>query len=236
MGRFRHEDFCKYCAEFVGTFFLCLTVGLNAVDPHFNYGGPLAVGGVLMVMIYALGSISGAHFNPAVTLSVYFAGLWRDEHKLKLDDTILYMVAQLLGGLLGEMLSFGIKDDSHRAAPVEGGYHWPRALATEFLYCALLCFVVLNVACTDKHAGNHYFGMAIGFTVVGSAIAIGGISGCYLNPAVSLGTMITNAIDHERYAHREFKYFPLYFFTPFFSSVVAWLAFYGIRRKTEYVK
>merc|ERR1719233_1442024 len=101
----------------------------------------------------------------------------------------------------------------------------------ETLYTAALCYVVLNVATTDKHQGNHYFGLAIGFTVTSAAIAIGGVSGCFLNPAAAFGTMVTSALHLG--AH-QIRYFPLYFCMPLLGSVLGWLMFYGVRKGTEY--
>merc|ERR1719213_1215005 len=66
-----HSHWCKYLAEFVGTYFLVLTVGCNVLTG--SVGAAISIGSILMVMIYALGSVSGAHFNPAVTLAILLA-------------------------------------------------------------------------------------------------------------------------------------------------------------------
>merc|ERR1719156_39644 len=97
------------------------------------------------------------------------------------------------------------------------------AACVEILYTLALCYVVLNVATTQKQDGNNYFGLAIGFTVVSAALAIGGLSGCCLNPAVALGTMSVQAFDTGMSA---MQYFPLYFFCPYVGSAFACVAFF----------
>ena len=80
----------KYITEFIGTFFLVLTVGLT--------GNPLAIGAALMVMIYAGGHISGAHYNPAVTLAVLLRG------KISGAEAIIYMGVQLAGAIAAALI------------------------------------------------------------------------------------------------------------------------------------
>src|SRR6185436_1967875 len=81
----------KYITEFIGTLFLVLAVGLSD-------GNPLAIGATLMVMVYAGGHISGAHYNPAVTLAVYVRG------KIGLSDTLIFIGSQLLGAFVAALL------------------------------------------------------------------------------------------------------------------------------------
>src|SRR3989475_5532045 len=80
----------KYIAEFIGTFFLILTIGCTGIGASSGVIAPLAIGAALMVMVFAGGHISGAHYNPAVTLGVLIRG------KLKTADAVPYIVAQLL--------------------------------------------------------------------------------------------------------------------------------------------
>ena len=80
----------KYIAEFIGTFFLVLTIGCTVIGAGSGVIAPLAIGAALMVMVFAGGHISGAHYNPAVTLGVLIRG------KVKAADVVPYIVAQLL--------------------------------------------------------------------------------------------------------------------------------------------
>lgn len=227
VDRFYHSHWCKYFSEFIGTYFLVLTVGCNVLTG--SVGAALSIGVMLMVMVYALGSVSGAHFNPAVTLAILcsYRGL------ISVQDSVLYIVFQLLGGVTAGLTYLWIFGDSFMLQPV-GKYTVYSALCVEVVYSMALCYVVLNVATTHKQDGNNYFGLAIGFTVVSAALAIGGISGCSLNPAVSFGTMMVSWRPGATAFTGPLKYFALYFFSPMIGSLLACLSFYLVQRSDEY--
>lgn len=163
----------KYITEFIGTFFLVLTVGLT--------GNPLAIGAALMVMIYAGGHISGAHYNPAVTLAVLLRG------KISGSEAIIYMVAQLVAAIAAALIVIVFK-----GVPAEAIQQLDitKAMIAEFLGTFALAYVVLNVATAKANTGNSYFGLAIGFTVLAMAFCFGDFSGGAFNPAVALGASI----------------------------------------------
>jgi aquaporin Z len=142
---------------------------------------PLAIGTILMVMVYAGGHISGAHYNPAVTLAVWMRG------KCKAKDVPYYMLAQIIGAALAALLVNRVKCGS---LIVAADPHFKLALLMELIFTFALAFVVLNVATSKKTAGNSYYGLAIGFTLMAAAYAIGNISGCAINPAVAIGLTI----------------------------------------------
>lgn len=168
----------KYLVEFIGTFFFVATIGFTVLEPGAGAMAPIAIGSVLMVMVYAGGHVSGAHYNPAVTLAVWMRG------RCPMEDVIPYMVAQVLGtGAAAAVVLFVKSNPVVRAADPD----IPRALLAEFLFTFALCFVILNVATSRKTSGNSYFGLAIGFTVLAGAYAVGGVSGGAFNPAVALG-------------------------------------------------
>lgn len=173
----------KYLVEFIGTFFLVATIGFTVVSPK-DAGNlaPLAIGSALMVMIFAGGHISGAHYNPAVTLAVYLRG------KCPLTDVIPYMVAQVLAAAAAAGIVLFMKNITPHSAP--GKDDVVRALVAEFLFTFALCYVVLNVATADGTSGNSAYGLAIGFTVLTGAYAVGPISGGAFNPAVAVGVTI----------------------------------------------
>lgn len=168
----------KYVYEFIGTFFLVLTVGMTVLGPHdAALFAPLAIGSVLAVMVFAGGHVSGGHYNPAVSLAVFLRG------KLTGSNLLKYWVAQLVAGVLAGLLTLSLKEAP--AQPIV--LQTLPALISEFLFTFALCFVVLNVATSSKTMGNSYFGWAIGFTVLVGAYAVGAISGGAFNPAVALG-------------------------------------------------
>jgi aquaporin Z len=168
----------KYIVEFIGTFFLVFTVGM-AVRSGSPLA-PLAIGASLMVMIFAGGHVSGGHFNPAVTLAVWLRG------KLPLKDVIPYWVAQLLAGLAAGLIVNLLLNRIQ--TPAE--HIVVNSLVVEFLFTFALAWVVLNTATSKGTLDNSFYGLAIGFTVVAGAVAVGGISGGAFNPAVGLGVFV----------------------------------------------
>jgi len=167
----------KYIAELIGTFFLVLTIGCTVIGGGSGVIPPLAIGSGLMVMIYAIGHISGAHFNPAVTLGVWIRG------RCDTKDVVPYVISQLIGAALAtaavKYLVGAAKGPA--MAPAVGP-----ALLAEFLFTFALVFVILNVATSKDTAGNSFYGLAIGFTVLTGAFAVGNISGGAFNPAVAV--------------------------------------------------
>jgi aquaporin Z len=170
----------KYAAEFIGTFFLVLTVGSTGIAVGSGVIPPLAIGSVLMVMIYAGGHVSGAHYNPAVTVGVFLRG------RCAAADVVPYWVAQLAGAVTAAAIVLFLKT----AEAVRLDAAVPAAVAAEFLFTFALVYVVLNVATAKSTDGNSYFGLAIGFTVLAGAFAVGDISGGAFNPAVAVGAMV----------------------------------------------
>src|SRR5882724_892755 len=168
----------KYIAELIGTFFLVLTIGCTVIGAGAGVIAPLAIGAALMVMVYAGGHISGAHYNPAVTLGVLIRG------KVNGADVVPYIVAQLAAAataaVVVKLISAGI--DVTPIAPKIGP-----ALLAEFLFTFALVYVVLNAATAEGTSGNSFYGLAIGMTVMTGAFAVGDISGGAFNPAVALG-------------------------------------------------
>src|SRR6266581_5409963 len=171
----------KYIAEFIGTFFLVLTIGCTGIGASSGVIAPLAIGAVLMVMVFAGGHVSGAHYNPAVTLGVLIRG------RLKVADVVPYIVAQLVAAATAavavKFLRAGI--DITPIAPKIGP-----ALLAEFLFTFALVYVVLNAATAEGTSGNSFYGLAIGSTVMVGAFSVGSISGGAFNPAVVLGATV----------------------------------------------
>jgi aquaporin Z len=168
----------KYLVEFIGTFFLVFTIGMAVRSGSAL--APLAIGASLMVMIFAGGHVSGAHFNPAVTLAVFLRG------KCAKSDVIPYWLAQLAAGAVAAVLVSFLA-----GKPAAAGTHElvPSAIV-EFLFTFALAWVVLNTATAKGTAGNSFYGLAIGMTVMAGAVAVGGVSGGAFNPAVGLGVIL----------------------------------------------
>jgi len=175
----------KYLVEFIGTFFLVFTVGMTVITPGAGDLTPLAIGAVLMVMIYAGGHVSGGHYNPAVTTAVWVRG------KLPTAEVPAYFIAQIIGAFVAAELVLYLKG---HPVVTPGNLAVGPALLAEFVGAFALTYVVLNVATAKGTAGNSFYGLAIGFTVVAMAFALGGVSGGAFNPAVATGITLMNPI------------------------------------------
>ena len=169
----------KYVVEFIGAFFLMFAVGVAVLSG--SVFTPLAAGATLMVMIYAGGHISGGHYNPAVTM----AALVR--RRIGIRDAVPYWIAQVAGGVVAGALARAVVNPATVKTLTLSGHTEAAAAVVELLITFALCYVVLNVATSKDQPGNGFFGLAIGFTVVAGAFAVGGISGGVFNPAVALG-------------------------------------------------
>jgi aquaporin Z len=171
----------KYIVEFIGTFFLVLTIGCCVVIGGAGVIAPLAIGSALMVMIYAGGHVSGAHYNPAVTLGVWIRG------RCAKSDVVPYWISQVLGAVVAALVLKYLKGDV-TAKPM--ALKTCPALLAEFLYTFALVYVVINSATAKATANNSFYGLAIGFTVMAGAFAVGSISSGAFNPAVAIGISI----------------------------------------------
>ena len=182
----------KYIAEFIGTFFLVFTVGTCVVNGTPGVIAPLAIGSILMVMVFAGGHISGGHFNPAVTVAVFLRG------RMSALDVPGYFVAQLVGGVVAAGLTYYLKGAPAPDTAVSV-YTLGQMLLAEFIFTFALAYVVLNVATAKANAGNSFYGLAIGFTVMCGAFAVGPISGGVFNPAVATGLFTLGMLPVAKY-------------------------------------
>ncbi len=175
----------KCAVEAIGTFFLVFTC--DAAVSSGTPLAPLAIGAVLMVMVYAGGHISGGHYNPAVTLAVLV------RQRISLRDAARYWGVQLGAALVAAAVVHWVVDPAHTGTPATLTVPTGRLVAVfvvEFLFTFALCYVVLNVATSGKRSDNSYYGLAIGFTVVSGAFAVGAISGGAFNPSVTVGAAV----------------------------------------------
>lgn len=175
----------RYVTELVGTFFLVLAVGMSSVSG--NPAAPLAIGSTLMVMVYMGGHVSGAHYNPAVSVGVWLRG------GLEAGDLGPYLAAQLVGAILAGLAVMAMTGQTFAPAPAADAGLVPVLLA-EVLVTFALVLVILNVATHPATEGNSYYGLAIGFTVLAGAYLVGPVSGGAFNPAVGLGPILVDSV------------------------------------------
>ncbi|HIA05773.1 MAG TPA: porin [Flavobacteriales bacterium] len=196
----------NYLVELIGTFFLVLVIGLS--------GDPIAIGCMLMVMVYMGGHVSGAHYNPAVTLGVLMRG------KIGTKDGMMYMLFQLIGALIAAYLYYLIKGEAFAPAP-NAEIHILKPIIVEAVFTFALVSVVLNVATHSKTEGNSYYGLAIGFTILAAAFAGGNISGGAYNPAVGTGPILVDMLTSGGSMGNLW----IYLVGPFLGGAVAALVF-----------
>jgi aquaporin Z len=163
----------KYTIEFIGTFFLVLTIGLSG-------GNALAIGAVLAAMAYMGGYLSGAHYNPAVSLAMVL------QKKIGRNEAGRYMLIQLFAALVACAIYQTVHGGRIIVSPGHG-VGFGAALITEIVFTFELVSVVLHTAVSKKTSGNNYYGLAIGFVLIAAVLAGGAISGGAYNPAVGLG-------------------------------------------------
>lgn len=184
----------KAVAELMGTYFVIFS-GCGSVAVNKIYGGAVTFPGIcvtwgliVMVMIYTVGHVSGAHFNPAVTMT---SAIFR---RFPWKEVPLYIIAQLMGSILASFtlaLMFDVTPESFFGTLPVGSNG--QSLAIEIIISFLLMFVVSG-ASTDTRAIGELGGVAVGMTIMLNVFVAGPISGASMNPARSIGPAI---VKHE---------------------------------------
>jgi aquaporin Z len=169
----------KYVVEFIGTFFLVLAVCMAGTKAG-NFA-PIAIGATLMVMVYAGGYVSGGYYNPAVSLAAFIRG------KIPVAVLIAHWIVQLLAAVVAAYVAQNFFLYKTQALILD---YPKRAIVAEALGTFALAYVVLNVATSERTAGNSNYGLAIGFTVTAMAYIFGPFSGGAFNTAVALGASV----------------------------------------------
>jgi aquaporin NIP len=204
----------RYLCEGIGTFFLVFA-GTGAVIANDLFGGQithvgiaLSFGFVVMAVIYAFGSVSGAHINPAVTLG--FCVIKR----LSLHDAIKYIISQCLGACVASvMLAVMYQNHKSLGATLPAINVWG-AFVYEFLLTWFLMMVILSVATGAKEKGL-MAGVAIGGTVALEALFAGPVTGASMNPARSLAPALISGNISDLW---------IYIFAPILGAVLASLS------------
>ena len=176
----------KLTTEFIGTFFLSLTICTAAVYGSAGDYAPFGIAATLMVMIYAGGHISGAHYNPAVTVSIYLRGACEK------DEVFPYIVSQVIAAVSAAIVVESLLFPD--ALSPEMADLGTDAVAAELLFTFALAYVILNVATTESTSGNGYYGAAISLVVLAGAITVGSISEASFNPAVTSALIVSGKL------------------------------------------
>ncbi len=207
----------KYITEFIGTFFLvavfCLTNG--------NFLAPIAVGSLLAAIVYMGFPVSGAHFNPGITLAVFLL------KKISIKESLIYILVQLIAGCTGALCYFLIWGRNSGIPRPNMAINIVKPLFVEALFTFILVLVYLFVTISKRSAGNNYYGLAVGLTLTGIGIAGGPISGGAFNPAVGLGPMVIDKLLGTCSCN-PFEYGWIYFAGTVTGSALAAFAFWFI--------
>ena len=176
----------KLTTEFIGTFFLSLTICTAAVYGSAGDYAPFGIAATLMVMIYAGGYISGAHYNPAVTVSIYLRGACEK------DEVLPYIASQVIAAVSAAIVVESLLFPD--ALSPEMADLGTNAVVAELLFTFALAYVILNVATTESTSGNGYYGAAIALVVLAGAITVGSISLASFNPAVTSALIVSGKL------------------------------------------
>ncbi|MFT4901367.1 MAG: aquaporin Z [Lentimonas sp.] len=183
----------KLIAEFIGTYFLYLMIGMCVVPPGAAALTPLAVGVGLAALVYSCGHLSKAHFNPATTVTYFCAGT----HSRK---AFLPFVAVIFLGAILAALTVQVLNPVGMQLVAEIEIDPLRVIIAEFAFTFGLMWVILNVAIAKGTVGNQFYGLAIGAVVAAGAYAVGPISFAAFNPAVTLALCINGFIPWSAFA------------------------------------
>jgi aquaporin Z len=173
----------RLSAEFIGTFFLVLVISMTTYAKVSADLQPVAIGLMLIGLIYANGYLSAAMFNPAVTLAFWLRG------RIETKDALAYVVVQFIASIAAAGLTIVLTSAKPILQPIAAPPQYFAvipAIVAEIVGTFLLCWVILNVATSKTIEGNSFYGLAIGTTVAGLIYTLGSVSGSVFNPAVAV--------------------------------------------------
>ncbi len=172
--------------EFLGTFILCFFISLTSIHHAYIYLNPFIISIILMLIIYLGSSISGAHYNPAVTLSIYF--------RKSIDRKLMvsYILIQMSAAVTSSMVSYYIFLSKYNPNLVYMGLY---EFALEFFFTFLLALTILIVGTSEYTKNNNYYGAAIALVVLIGTLIVGDVYPSSFNPAVSISFVILGKIS-----------------------------------------
>ena len=188
MAGSRRYTINKLSVEFIGTFFLVLIIGM-VVKNDLGVASPLIIGLGLTSIIYAGYDISGAHYNPMVTIGVLIM------KRISGQLAFLYIITHLLAAGAASWFCIFLEQNAEPFLLASGS----RILIAETVGTFILAFVIWTTAASKRTAGNQYYGLAIGVCVSALAVIFGKTSGAIFNPAVGFSFVCMNFIEWPSY-------------------------------------
>ena len=211
----------KCVAEAIGTFCLVFA-GTGAIVINDLRGGPiggvgvaLTFGLVVMAMIYALADVSGAHFNPAVSIAAWLSG------RFNRKDLVPYLISQLGGALAASVMLRLLFPEHETLGATHPQGSWMQSFLLELLLTAILMFVILNVSCSNNRTS--LAGVAIGGVVALEALFAGPICGASMNPARSFAPALVSGQLND---------IAIYILGPILGAFIGALGCFGARGET----
>ena len=176
----------KLATEFMGTFLLSFTICASGLYGSAGDYAPFVISFNLMIMIYAGRHISGAHYNPVITVSIYLRGIFDK------NDILPYITVQIIAAVTAALVveSFSLSD-STSSSIFNLGYE---AIIAEFIFTFVFAYVVLYVATTESTLDNNYYGAIIALVIFVGAITVGSISLASFNPAVTSALIVSGKV------------------------------------------
>lgn len=192
----------KFVAEFFGTFFLVLAIGLT--------GNAIATGLFVVALVYITGRISGAHFNPAVTIAFWTS------RGMPLRVVGQYLISQFTGAFLGTVAIFYLSESAYQVTPSPLSTPIQYSLV-ELALTIILAMVYLTLFLSNEFRNNRIYGMVIGMTYAGLFVMGEPVSGSVFNPALATGASIIDYFDFGN----SWIYLPVYLIAPCIGGIIA---------------
>mmetsp|Transcript_35884 Transcript_35884/g.66838 ORF Transcript_35884/g.66838 Transcript_35884/m.66838 type:complete len:464 (+) Transcript_35884:49-1440(+) len=215
------SDKVRYACEFLGAFLVMTTYGLSGLR-QLPETAAWTTAAALMSLVYAVGDLSGGHFNPAVTTAVVLSRARR----FSVTQLLSYWLVQLCGAALAALVCCWIDPSRTWNLGPQGNYSASGAYIVEFTFTLLLCVTFLSVSCvkgiSSSFQRNFYFGLAVGLAALSGGLTSAKVSGGCLNPAISLSVGVAAIWQNRSFMG---YYIPNYILAQLLASIAASILF-----------
>ncbi|KEP62694.1 UNVERIFIED_CONTAM: aquaporin 1 [Hammondia hammondi] len=217
LGRFEHLIFNmqKYFCEFFAALVIVSAVAFGLAKEGGGHAAPLSITSTIFALITLFKDISGAHFNPAVSCTIYMT-----DPRFTLVDLLCYVAAQLIGGTVGAFIGYGIMGKALDILPLDPGMSASRQLFHEVIPTMVMIYAVLVLV----FGYGVMWELTVPF-VVGACVLAGAFAGATMNPAVTFGIFISNICTEN--TNIDVAALLVTLFGPFLGAMFAFLSYVG---------